>query len=153
MRIERPQMWTLLRKQIDGPLMGLAVDAHVGDGVEPDLRGRLNGAKIGELEPAQEVLFDVADSRFDAPLLVAARYVAGGDGEAVVAGEVYVPRIEHRGDTGEALQNCRLQIVDHDLCGDAAKCRKRVLVAGKEMLHRLREGELDVHQPAVGRAR
>ena len=53
-------MRALLRQQIDGPLLRFAVDADVGDGVEPNLRRRLNGAEFGELEPMQEVLFDVA---------------------------------------------------------------------------------------------
>jgi hypothetical protein len=59
-RVERSQMRTLLGKQIDGSLLRFAVDAHVGDGVEPDLCGRLDGAEVGQLEPVQEVLFDVA---------------------------------------------------------------------------------------------
>ena len=36
-RVERSQMRTLLRKQIDGSLLRFAMDAHIGDGVEPDL--------------------------------------------------------------------------------------------------------------------
>ena len=68
MRVERSEMRTLLRKQIDGSLLRFAVDAHVGDGVEPDLRGRLDGVEVGQLEPMQEILFDVADTRFHAPL-------------------------------------------------------------------------------------
>ena len=49
-------MRTLLRKEIDGTLMRLAVNADVGEGVEPDLRGCLDGAELGQLQPAQEVL-------------------------------------------------------------------------------------------------
>jgi hypothetical protein len=49
-----------LRKQIDGSLLRLAVDAHIGDGVEPNLCGRLDSAEVGQLEPMQEILFDVA---------------------------------------------------------------------------------------------
>ena len=52
-------MAALLREQIDGPLLGLAVDAHVGDGVEPHLCGGLKGTEIGRLEPVQEILLDV----------------------------------------------------------------------------------------------
>ena len=59
-RVERSQMRTLLRKQIDGSLLRFAVDAHVGDGVEPDLCGRVDRAEVGQLEPMQEILFDVA---------------------------------------------------------------------------------------------
>src|SRR5580704_783152 len=59
-RVERSQMRTLLRKQIDGSLLRFAVDAHVGDGIEPDLCGRVNRAEVGQFEPVQEILFDVA---------------------------------------------------------------------------------------------
>lgn len=34
----------LFFEQIDGPSMRLAVDADIGDGIEPDLRGGLDGA-------------------------------------------------------------------------------------------------------------
>ena len=101
-------MRTLLRKEIDGTLMRLAVNADVGDGVEPDLRGCLDGAELGQLQPAQEVLLYVAHSRLDAALLVAAGDVARRDGKAVVAGKIHIPGIEHRRDAGEALQDGRL---------------------------------------------
>ena len=52
-------MRTLLREQIDGSLLRLSVDAHVGDGVEPDLSGGLDGGEFGELEAVEEILFDV----------------------------------------------------------------------------------------------
>ncbi|HJY91561.1 MAG TPA: hypothetical protein VJ255_14845, partial [Candidatus Acidoferrum sp.] len=55
-RVERSQMRTLLRKQINGSLLRFAVDAHVGDGIEPDLCGRVNGAEVGQFEPMQEIL-------------------------------------------------------------------------------------------------
>jgi hypothetical protein len=45
-------MRTLLRKQIEGTLMRLAVNADVGDGVEPDLGGCLYGTELGQLQPA-----------------------------------------------------------------------------------------------------
>jgi hypothetical protein len=107
MWIERPQLRTLLLQHVGGSLMRLAVDAHIGDGVEPDLRGGLDGAELGQLQPTQEVLFDVAHTRFYAPLLVATCNVARGDRKAVVASEVEIARIEHRCDAGEALQHGR----------------------------------------------
>jgi hypothetical protein len=50
----------LLRQQIDGSLLRFAMDAHISDGVEPDLCGRMDRAEVGQLEPMQEILFDVA---------------------------------------------------------------------------------------------
>src|SRR5262249_18260154 len=146
----RRQMGVLPRGQIDGTPRRLAVDAHVGGCVEPDLGGCLDGIELGELQAPQEVLLDVAYSRLDAALLVAAGDVAGRDGKAVVAGKVGVARVEHRRDAGEALQHGGFKIIDHYFCRDAAKRRERMLVTAEEMLHGLRDGELDVHQSAVG---
>src|SRR5262245_11087421 len=143
-------MRTLLGKQIDGTLMRLAMDANVGDGVEPDVCGGLDGAELSQLEPTQEVLFDVADARLHAALLISARDIAGGDCKAIVASKIDVAGIEHRRDAGEALQDGRFKIIDHDFCGDAIKRRERMLVAGEEMLHRLGDGELHIHLPAIG---
>src|ERR1700689_5958059 len=106
-RIERPQMLPLLREQIDGPLLRFAVDAHIGDGVEPHLCSCLNGTEVGQFDSVQEILFDVAHSRFDAPLLIATTDIARGDRKAVVAGGVVIARIEDRRGAGQALQNCR----------------------------------------------
>ena len=150
MRVERSEMRTLLRKQIDGSLLRFAVDAHVGDGVEPDLRGRLDGVEVGQLEPLQEILFDVADTQFHAPLLVAAGNIAGFDRKAVVAGKVEIARIEHRSGAGQTLQNRRFEIVDHDFRRHATQGREGVFVAGEEMLHRLGDGEFHVHLAAEG---
>ena len=44
-------MRPLLRQHIDGPLLRFAVDAHIGDGVEPDLYGCLDGGEVGHFEP------------------------------------------------------------------------------------------------------
>jgi hypothetical protein len=59
---------------------------------------------------------------------------------------------EHRSDVGETLQNGRLQVklLTMIFCGDAAKRSERMPKAAEETLHRLRDGELNVHQSAVG---
>ena len=115
----------LLRQQIDGPLLRLAVDPHVGDAVEPQLGGRLDSAEVGQLEPGQEVLLDVAHPVLHAALLVAPADIAGRDGEAEVVGEVQVARIEHRRGAGQALQHRRFEIVDHDFGRHPAQGRRR----------------------------
>jgi hypothetical protein len=53
-------MRLLLRQQIDGASLRFAVDAQVCDGVEPDLCGYADRTKVGQFEPMQEVLLDVA---------------------------------------------------------------------------------------------
>jgi hypothetical protein len=52
----------------------------------------VNGAEVGQFEPMQEILFDVANTRLHAPLLVAAGDIAGLDRKAVVAGKVEIAR-------------------------------------------------------------
>ena len=74
-RVERSEMRTLLRKQIDGSLLRFAVDAYVGDGVEPDLRGRLDCAEVGQFDSMQEILFLITRKR--QPVLGACRASAG----------------------------------------------------------------------------
>ena len=141
-------MRTLLREQIDGSLLRFAVDAHIGDGVEPDLCCRVDRTEVGQLEPVQEILFDVADTRLHAPLLVAAGDIASLDRKAVVAGKVEIARIEHRCGAGQALQNRRFKIVDHDFGRHAAHGREGMFVAGEEMLHGLGDGEFHEHLAA-----
>jgi hypothetical protein len=129
-------MRSLLHQQI-GSLLRLAVDAYVGDGVEPELCSGLDGGQFGELEAGEEILFDIADAGFDTALLIAAGDIAGLDGEAVVAGKIEVTRIEDRCDAGQPLQNRRLKIVDHDPGRHTAKRAERVFVTGEKMLHGL----------------
>ena len=76
--------------------MGLAVDAHVCNGIEPDLCGGADRAEIGQHEPMLEILFDVAHTWFHPTLLIAAGDVAGRDGKAMEASEVLKAGIEHR---------------------------------------------------------
>jgi hypothetical protein len=66
----------------------------------------------------------------------------------VVAGKVQVTRVEHRCGTGQALQNRRFEIVDHDLGRHAAEAREGMFVTGEEMLHGLRDSELHEHLAA-----
>ena len=129
-RVERSQMRTLLGQQIDGSLLRFAVDAQVGDGVEPDLCGRVDGAEVGQLEPMQEILFDVAHtSTRRGPSRCRGRHCRL-DRKAVVAGKVQIARIEHRCGAGQALQNRRFEIVDHDF-GRHASRRPRRRVRGR----------------------
>src|SRR5215472_9592080 len=141
-------MRSLLHQQIDGALLRLTVNAYVGDGVKPELCGGLDGGEFGQLEAVEEILFDIAHAGFDAPLLIATSNVARFNGKAMVAGEIEVTRIEHRCDAGQALQDCRFKIVDQNFGRHTAKRREGVFVAGEKMLHRLRDGELDIHLTA-----
>lgn len=66
-----------------------------------------------------------------------------------MSGEIQVTRIEHRGLTDEPLQYRRLQIIDHDFRRHAMKRFEGMLMAGEEVLQALREGEFQVHEPAM----
>ena len=134
--------------------MGLAVDAHVGDGVEPVSGGGVERAEVGDVESGEEVLLHVADAGLDAAFLVSGADVARCDFEAVMTGEVGVAGIEHRCLADRALQHGGLQVVDHDFGWDPA-CEgfEGVHMAAEEVLHGLGDGELDVHQAAVAQHR
>ena len=49
---------------------GLAVDSYIGNRLQPQLGGRIDGAEIGQFQAVQEILFDIADADFGAPLFV-----------------------------------------------------------------------------------
>ena len=130
--------------------MGLAVDAHIGDGVEPVAGGGVERAEVGDVESGEEVLLHVTDAGLDAAFLVPGADVARCDLEVVMAGEVGVAGVEHRRLTAQALQHRGLQVVDHDFGWDPS-CEgfEGVHMAAEEVLHGLGDGELEVHQAAV----
>jgi hypothetical protein len=103
--VQRMELGALFLEEIDGSSVCLAVDAHVGDGVEPDARSGVDGAEVSELEAVQEVFLDVADARLDAALLVSGRHVTGADGETGMPSVIEISGVEDRGGTGEALQH------------------------------------------------
>jgi len=114
-------MRAFLNKQIAGPLSRFVVDAHVGDGVEPESCRGLNGGEFRQFQAPEEILLDVADPRFDAPLLVGAADIAGRNLEAIMTGKIDIPRIEDRCGADQTLQDCRFEIIDlmcrTSLCG------------------------------------
>ena len=92
----RAQLLAFEGEQVDGPFAGLAVDTHIGDGVEPAARGRIQCAEVCDVEACEEVFFHISDAGLDAALLVPGADIARGDLEAVMAGEVGVAGVEHR---------------------------------------------------------
>ena len=49
--------------------MRLAVDSHIGDFVEPRLRGGIDGREVGKVGAVQEVLLHEAHTGLDATFL------------------------------------------------------------------------------------
>ena len=80
---------------------------------------------------------------------IAFAHIARHEAKAVVCGKVRVLGIEHGGVAKSPLEHGRFEIVDHHLVGNGAKVGKGMLVAGEEMFHGLRDGELDIHHAAV----
>jgi hypothetical protein len=68
--------------------MRFAVDAHIGDGIEPDLRGGTRSAPIRAGD-----FLNVADVRLNTTLLIGARHIAGGDCKTVMARKIDVARL------------------------------------------------------------
>ena len=142
-------MSTFLLEAINRALLGRPVDTHVGYRVYPQRGCGLHRSELGQFQPGQEILLDVAHAILDAALLVAAAHVAGADLKAPVAGEIQILRIEHGRRADQALQYRRLEVVHHDATRHAPKGRKGVLVTGQKEFHRLRDGELQVQAPAM----
>jgi len=51
-------------------LVRFTVDAYVGNGIEPELGRGVDRAELGELEPVEEIFFDVTHSVFHPAFLV-----------------------------------------------------------------------------------
>ena len=90
---------------------GLPMDAHIGNGIEPETRGGIDGLEGGRLEPGKEIFFHISYPIFHTPLLVALANAARGDGEAVVVGEVQVGWVENRGLAKDALEHGGLEVL------------------------------------------
>src|ERR1019366_4579088 len=75
--------------------------------------------------------------------------VAGRDIEAAVLGIVEVSGIKNGCATGHVFKNAGLQIVDDDASRDGIERRERMLVRRQEVLHRLRDGEFQIHAAAI----
>lgn len=75
--------------------------------------------------------------------------VAGDRPEAAVSGQIEIARMKAGGFAGGMEQDAHLQVVDHDFFAHPPDELEGVAMAGKELLHTLGDGELDVHQPAV----
>ena len=80
------QAGLLLGEQIHRAFVGLAMNAHIGVGLQPDPRRRIQVAEIGDLQAVEEIFLNIADARFHASLLVTLAHIAGRDGKAGMMG-------------------------------------------------------------------
>src|SRR5712691_8286822 len=109
----------------------------------------MQGAEVGDLQPGEEVLFDVAYAIFHPTFFIPLADIARSNGKAAVVGKVEILGIEHRRFAHGALEDGGFEIIDHDFVGDATKKLKGMLMAGQKVLHGLGDGELDIHHTAV----
>ena len=82
--------------KVVGLCLGFAVQAHIGDGVEPLPGGGIEGAEVGDLQTGEKVLFDVPHAVFHPAFFIALADIARGNGKAAVRGKVEILGIEHR---------------------------------------------------------
>ena len=149
LRVQRQQLGALQREGVEGALAGLGVDAHVGDGVQPQAHG---GGELGEgadLPAVQEAALHIVDRVFHDALGLRMRGGAGLDLEAVVAGEVEVLGVEDRRGAGAVREHRGLAVVDQHFAGHAAEGLEGTLVAPQPPFLRLAQRKLDVQPAAV----
>ena len=138
-----------LLEQLDGLFSGFAVDADVGDFIQPDCGGGIDGVEVREVEAGEEIFLHIPDSVFHPSFFVSFADVTRGDGETVGVGKVEIGGVEDGRLPGDTSENRGLQIVDHDLSGNRAEVIKGVLMTGEEVLHGLGDGEFEIHHAAV----
>jgi hypothetical protein len=135
--------------QLKGWFAGLAMQPHIGDGVEPGCGGGSQQAEVGDIETGQERLFHLAHAVFHPALFMALAPMTRHDATTIVLGKGRRLGLDHGRFTEGALEHSGCEIVNHDAVRDAIEKLKGVLGAGEEVLHGLRDGARDVHQAAI----
>ncbi len=125
------------------------MDADVSDGITPVRGGRIDGVEIGQVESGEEISLYITNPMLHAPFFVSFAHSTGGDGEAVVIGKIKVDGIEDRLLASHSFEHGTLQIINHDFPGNRPESLEGILMAGQEMFHGLRDGELEIHHAAV----
>ena len=136
-------------KELDGRLFGLGVDADVGDGILPFLAADVGVGEGNDGQAVEEIFLDVTDAVFDAAFFVGFADVAGGDGEAVMGGEIEVAGMKDDRAMSGMFKDGGFAVIDDDTLGDTAEESEGVFLAGKEVFETLFEGEFEVEHAAV----
>ena len=82
------QIRLFLLPQLGRWLAGFAMDADIGDGIEPLLGGGVKSTEGGQVETGEEVFFNVAHAVFHPALFIALAHIARRNGKAHVVGKV-----------------------------------------------------------------
>ena len=147
---QRAQFRPLLRPQIQGPALSLAVDPHVGDGVQPQAGRRVDGSKLLGVQAGEEVAFHVADGALHPAFSLGMMRAAGLDREAAMPGKIEVPGIEHHRPAAGMRQHGGLAVVHPHFAGHPVQRGEGMFMAGKELFLGLAERKLDVEHPRPG---
>jgi hypothetical protein len=118
------------REAILGLAGRFAVEANVGDGVEPLPEGGVEGGEAGEVQAVEEVLLHIADARFNPTFLVGAFDRAGHGLEAVVGGEVQVAGMELGALSQGVLEDTHFEVVNHDPGGNGVTTQVKLTSEG-----------------------
>ena len=123
--------------------------APIGESVQPEAGRRVDGGQFGGVQAIEEALFDISHIVLDPPLGLGLANSTGLGREAMMGGEVQISFMEEGGLADGMSEDRGFQIIAEDLGGDAAEIEQGVLQAVQEMLQRLGQGELQVHQATV----
>ena len=74
-------------------LVGDAMHAHIGNGVQPEPGGRVDSGQPGEVQAIEETFFDVPHIVFDASLFMGGPHVARSQFHPEKAGKVQIARV------------------------------------------------------------
>ena len=145
----RQRSQTIRAKALAGSLPGFAMQALVGDLVQPFPHLAIDVGEVGKLAERPEVLAEIADApALDLAFFPARGRVAGAREKATFAGEGQEPRIKSN-QSADVLGNDGQEIVIPAFAGNSAQSLKSMEVATDESLEALTMGELDVEHPAV----
>src|ERR1700726_1502136 len=125
------------------------MDSDVSDLLHPAARLGIECFQRADLQTIEEVLLNVPDRVFNAPLFVSPPDITGHWLEAVVCGKIQITRIKNRSVTGEPLEDSRLKIIMHGAPRTCTVVFQRVAIGSQEAFHTLAQEELHVEQSAI----
>ena len=70
------------------------MDAHMGDGVQPEAGGRVDGSQTREVQAIEEAFFDIPHIVLDPPLGLGLANSTGLGREAMMGGKVQISFVE-----------------------------------------------------------
>ena len=129
--------------------MRFSMDADIRDRVEPVTGRRIDGTKIRDLQPVEQVFLYIPDTVFHPSFFVSLADIASGYIKSTVVGKIKVFGVKSWRLTHNASKYSGFKIIDHDSFGNPAEKIERILMAAQKMFHGLADGKLDIHHTAI----